>query len=201
METWCLNSFRPLSQNTGATSNVHASLGDIMLDLVQNAIEAHATRIEVTMTDLGHELAVVVCDNGCGMDETTLSRAMDPFFTDGTKHKQRRFGLGLPFLKQQVEATGGKLAIQSAPGNGTTLSFSLDMNHLDAPPMRDLPDAVAAMMNFDGAYELRFHRKSPAKEYCISRSELLDALGGLNSSDELALARRFISEQEKDFLH
>ena len=178
---------------------MHASLGDIMLDLVQNALEAHASKIKVTMTALDHDLSVRIDDNGKGMDADTLAKATDPFFTDGHKHPKRRFGLGLPFLKQQVEATGGALDIQSTPGVGTTVSFRLDMGHLDAPPMQDLPDAVAAMMNFDGPYELVFERRAQQREYTVTRSELRDALDGMKTSADLTLARRYIINLESDF--
>lgn len=179
---------------------MHASLGDIMLDLVQNAIEAEACRIEVTMIHLDHQLSVCVADNGTGMDEATLARATDPFFTSGLKHKKRRFGLGLPFLKQQVEATGGTLDIHSVQGSGTTVSFNLNMNHVDAPPMPDLPEAVVSMMNFDGAYELVFQHRSQTNGYSVSRADLLEALDGMKTAADVLLARQYLVDLENDFL-
>lgn len=48
------------------------------------------------------------------MDEETLKKVKDPFFTDGEKHKERKVGLGIPFLIQ-AEAAGGNLTFQSDP--------------------------------------------------------------------------------------
>jgi signal transduction histidine kinase len=60
-------------------------------------------------------LQITVEDEGCGMDEETLSRAFVPFFTT----KERGVGLGLALSERLVRAQGGQLDLRSEPGQGT----------------------------------------------------------------------------------
>jgi PAS domain S-box-containing protein len=65
----------------------------------------------------GRCVALEVRDDGCGMDADTRSRVCDPFFS--TKSPER--GLGLAEVAGLVGAQGGGLAVESAPGHGTTV--------------------------------------------------------------------------------
>ena len=97
---------------------MHASICDLVLDLVQNSIEAAAQHIRLTMQQNSNQLNICIQDDGSGMDPVTVQQALDPFYTNGIKHRSRKVGLGLPFLKQVVEATEGQVHIDSMPGEG-----------------------------------------------------------------------------------
>jgi len=71
----------------------------------------------------GQYVRLAVTDTGTGMDRATLERAMEPFFT--TKPQDKGTGLGLPMAKGFAEQSGGGLAIESAPGEGTTVTIWL----------------------------------------------------------------------------
>ena len=62
-------------------------------------------------------MAVEVRDAGPGMDEATLARAFEPFYS--TKFPGR--GLGLPVVLGVVRGHGGGLDVSSEPGRGTTV--------------------------------------------------------------------------------
>jgi PAS domain S-box-containing protein len=66
---------------------------------------------------------LVVRDDGCGMDTETLERAFEPFFT--TKPAGRGSGLGLSVVHGIIAENGGELTIDSAPGEGTTVTILL----------------------------------------------------------------------------
>jgi hypothetical protein len=175
---------------------VHASVCDTIADLVQNAIEAGASRVELDVFTGPDRIEVRVADNGKGMDEATVARAVEPFYSEAGKHDRRRVGLGLPLLCQTAEAVGGAVDIHSTLGEGTAVRFTLDAKHIDTPPLGDLPSTVLGLMAFEGAYELALTRKTPADGYSVSRRELADALGNLREAASLALAKAYLESQE-----
>jgi len=73
---------------------------------VHTAFDPYSSRVVVT-----------VSDNGCGMDEATVKRAFDPFFSN--KPAGRRRGLGLAKALRWIEASGGSIRLESRPGQGT----------------------------------------------------------------------------------
>jgi signal transduction histidine kinase len=70
------------------------------------------------------DIAISVADNGVGMTSATIARAFDPFFT--TKNDGLG-GVGLPMVERFVRDAGGEIAIESAPGAGTTVTLHLPM--------------------------------------------------------------------------
>ena len=176
---------------------MHATLTDVIADTAQNSIEAGAKRIEVSVVEDGSTISVSIADNGKVMDEATRRKAFDPFFTEAGKHDKRRVGLGLPILKQLCEMCGGGVSLESERGVGTTLRYSFDANNIDLPPMGDLPGALLTLFNYPGDFELVFTHRRGGEEYTIARSELADAVGGLDSVEGLSLAREFLAGQEE----
>ena len=65
----------------------------------------------------GRYVCLSVADEGTGMDQATLTRAMEPFFT--TKGVGKGTGLGLSMVHGMTQQSGGKLALKSKAGNGT----------------------------------------------------------------------------------
>jgi signal transduction histidine kinase len=117
-----------------------AQLETVLLNLAINARDAMestggelrlAADAEAVATGTEHPAGLApgdyvrlrVSDTGSGMDEATLARATEPFFT--TKPEGRGTGLGLAMARGFAEQSGGALAIQSAPGRGTTVTLWL----------------------------------------------------------------------------
>jgi CheY-like chemotaxis protein len=71
----------------------------------------------------GSYIVISVADDGCGMDQATLARAAEPFFT--TKGFGRGTGLGLATARGFAEQSGGHLHIDSTLDVGTTVSLWL----------------------------------------------------------------------------
>ncbi|HEV2801982.1 MAG TPA: ATP-binding protein [Pyrinomonadaceae bacterium] len=66
---------------------------------------------------------ITIADRGRGMDEKTLARIFEPFYTT----KKRGTGLGLAIVKKIVEQHGGTIAVESAPGAGTRFHVELPL--------------------------------------------------------------------------
>jgi PAS domain S-box-containing protein len=71
----------------------------------------------------GSYVCLSVTHTGEGMDEETLSRAVDPFFT--TKEVGKGTGLGLPMVHGFAQQSGGRLVLKSQKGQGTTAELWL----------------------------------------------------------------------------
>jgi two-component system, cell cycle sensor histidine kinase and response regulator CckA len=119
-----------------------AQFEQAMLNLVSNARDAmpdggecRITAVRVASAE-GAAVQLRVSDTGIGMDAVTIERAFDPFFT--TKTRGRGTGLGLAVLHGAVTAAGGTVAIESSPGQGTTVSMHFPVAEIAPPqPVRD----------------------------------------------------------------
>lgn len=177
---------------------MHYAIADFLMDIVQNAIEAGAGTIDVELAEDAKWFAASVRDDGKGMDAAQVKRALDPFYSDGTKHPGRRVGLGLPFLKQAADSLGGSLDIRSEKGKGTGISFRLPMDNIDTPPVGDLVGTLVQAFTFVDAYELRVDRRKPDGDaYRVTRSELADALGELETVGSQSLLREYLESLEE----
>jgi PAS domain S-box-containing protein len=75
---------------------------------------------------VGHYVRLSVQDTGVGMDEATLGRAVEPFFS--TKDVGKGTGLGLSMVHGLAEQLGGGLVLTSSPGTGTTVDLWLPLS-------------------------------------------------------------------------
>jgi len=113
-----------------AASPVHvhvdeAGLESVLLNLIVNARDAMPQGGDLTLSlDVLDGMArILVKDTGTGMPETVLKRATEPFFT--TKERGDGTGLGLSMVAGFAKQSGGSIKIQSAEGQGTTISVCL----------------------------------------------------------------------------
>jgi two-component system cell cycle sensor histidine kinase/response regulator CckA len=135
----------------------------------------------------GSFVHIEVADTGIGMDDETKVNALEPFFT--TKDPGHRFGLGLglPTAYGIVRQTGGAIAIDSAPGQGTTVHVYLpqyvaalvDDRHAlvapsEAPPAPALRDEPTVLVVEDESSVLKLVRRLLEAE----RYVVLSAQGG-----------------------
>lgn len=177
---------------------MHFSICDFLIDIIQNGIEAGGKHIELILEEDAGWFSAIIRDDGCGMEPEQIQRALDPFFTNGIKHPGRKVGLGLPFLKQATDSLGGNLDIQSTKGSGTGITFRLPMDNIDTPPLGDLVGTLVQAFTFVDAYELSVSRKKlDGDAYYVTRSELADALGELDTVGSQSLLRNYLESLEE----
>ena len=114
------------------------SLEEVLLNLLSNARDALEERGEVEdgepplRVDLRTLMAdqegmpqvrIEVSDTGVGISPDIQEKMFEPFFT--TKGPDQGTGLGLAISKSIIEEAGGRIQVQSAPGEGTTVTISL----------------------------------------------------------------------------
>ena len=136
-------------------------LQNALINLVLNARDATDGRGEVLITSepvvldtvaaralqvpAGHYARLRVQDNGCGMDQATLTRVFEPFFT--TKAPGQGTGLGMSMVYGFVQQSAGAIDIRSEPGVGSCVAmlFPLSGNtQVPVPPAQATQSAPAA---------------------------------------------------------
>ncbi len=112
----------------------YRAVKQILLNLVSNAIKFTPAggRVDLKVWSLGeetsnHRLQISVCDTGIGIAQEDIGRLAKPFEQIETEHAraQAGSGLGLALTKSLVELHGGVFELESEPGLGTTVSFTL----------------------------------------------------------------------------
>jgi PAS domain S-box-containing protein len=111
-------------------------LFEVVMNLIKNAVEAlvHGGDIFINTAIDGDQVVLNVGDTGIGMSTEDATRIFTPFFT--TK-LEAGTGLGLATSQSIVVSHNGRITVDSAKGEGTTLTVTLP---LALPPVSDEPD-------------------------------------------------------------
>jgi len=146
-----------------------------ILDIVENATSAGASRVDIEMVEDTERdlLTLEIRDNGRGMAPEARDKALDPFYTTRTT---RKVGLGLSLLAQAAEQAGGRLELTSEPARGTTVKAVFQRSHPDRKPLGDITETLRTILVGRPDLDLRF-------EYWKD-SELIAGFAGNRSHDE-----------------
>jgi signal transduction histidine kinase/ligand-binding sensor domain-containing protein/CheY-like chemotaxis protein len=141
-------------------------LRQVLVNLGGNALKftEHGeviVRLDLLGSESGHlRVRIEVADTGIGIAPENQARIFDKFAQEDAS-TTRRFGgtgLGLAISRQLVELMGGLLAVNSAPGKGSTFSFELSV------PLADSSDQLPALpRNLNGLRVLVVHDNAAAR--------------------------------------
>lgn len=161
-----------------------------ILDVAKNSVSAGASRIGIAIRadSAADQLTITIEDNGCGMSPETVARVIDPFYTTRTT---RKVGLGVPFFKMAAELTGGALRIDSTPGEGTCVTATFGLHHIDRMPLGDLASSFCALVQSNPEIDFVLDYAVDDRSFTIRTAEYREILGDVSLSEPEVLA--FIS--------
>ncbi len=115
-----------------------------ILDIVENSLRAKAKNIWIffKFQKGGDGLIIEIIDDGEGIEKELLEKIKKDFLT--TK-KGKKYGLGLAFLKQSAEETGGYLEIESEKEKGTKIKAFFHTDHIDMKPLGDIEKTIKVL--------------------------------------------------------
>lgn len=167
------------------------------LDIVKNSTAAEARHVCLSFSEgEDHTLTAVISDDGKGMSPELLAVVSDPFTTTRTT---RKVGMGLPLYRLAAEQTGGTLTLESTPGVGTTVTAVFHTEHLDCPPMGDLPGVVALMVQGSPQVDFTLVHATVRGSYTFQTEQIRDLLGPgvpLDSPEVFLWIGEYLAEQE-----
>ncbi|TLM62068.1 MAG: PAS domain S-box protein [Deltaproteobacteria bacterium] len=112
-------------------------ISQVLDNLLNNAVKysAPGTRITVTAGCSGGSCEVVVADQGIGMTREQVARIFETFYrADASNAAVRGLGLGMGIVKRIVEDHGGTIRVDSAPGQGCRVHFTLPLTDRGSSP-------------------------------------------------------------------
>ncbi len=115
------------AQDAAVVDADRVRLEQVAANLIDNAVKYTPAggRVIVDVERRGERVLLRVRDTGPGIPETELPRIWDRLFRGDRSRTERGLGLGLSLVKAIVEAHGGRVDVDSAPGRGATFTVDL----------------------------------------------------------------------------
>jgi PAS domain S-box-containing protein len=109
-------------------------LKQVLINLLSNAVKYNrdAGRIDIDCHAVGSRLHLGVRDTGLGINAEDIQRLFQPFERFGAAMKtQEGTGIGLALAQRLIDLMGGRITVDSQPGEGST--FWLELDHVSGP--------------------------------------------------------------------
>ncbi len=117
-------------------------LTNIFYNLIDNAVKycEREPQVIISTHSDATSVGIHVKDNGIGIARGEQKKIFDRLYRvpTGDLHNVKGFGLGLSYVKAVVERHGGKISVESGPGNGSTFHITIPFEHGD-------PDKIVAV--------------------------------------------------------
>ncbi|HKL11346.1 MAG TPA: ATP-binding protein [Clostridia bacterium] len=166
-----------------------------ILDIAQNSVHADSKLVEIEISEniKKNILEISIKDDGKGMDEETLKKVTDPFYTSRTT---RKVGLGIPMLKSAAETCDGSFSMKSEVGKGTELTASFRYDHIDRAPLGNIVDTVVTVVISDINIDFIYRHHVDDRCFKLDTREIKEVLGDvpLNNVDVICWIKDHIKE-------
>lgn len=166
-----------------------------VLELLMNSLEHNASRIEIFIysSEAKNRIYFKISDDGDGMALDMSVKAVDSFVTTRTT---RKVGMGLAFMKSLCDYTNGSYHIKSKLNEGTSISFDVQKDHIDLPPLGDMGEMVMFAFVKKPDISLRFEYKTDDDSFNFDTIKLNEEIEDLSyDNPEVQLwIKKYINE-------
>jgi signal transduction histidine kinase len=143
----------------------------------------------------GQHVCIVVTDTGEGMTPEVLERAAEPFFT--TKEIGKGTGLGLSMVYGTIQQMGGRMEIDSRPGEGTAVRLILPVATQPRPEAAIEREPAPAVRALDGGPPLILYVEDDALVSLATRDLLSEAGYPVHSAPDAVRALQLLEQHRE----
>ena len=166
-----------------------------ILDVVQNSIGARASLVEITVSidTTADTLTVIIRDDGRGMSEAELSRAVDPFYTTRTT---RKYGFGVPFFQSRIGNDRRQLRDKFKRRRRYLYKGCFVLSHIDRMPLGDMTGTLISLINANCRIDFSYNYSVDEKRFSLDTRQLRAILGSvpLNIPEVTGYITRYLEE-------
>ena len=170
-----------------------------ILDVANNSIRANASKIviKITINVPSDSMCIIIDDNGSGMTKEQLSAVEDPFFTTRTT---RKVGLGIPFFRSAALLTGGTFQMQSEVNQGTTVTATFQLSHIDRMPLGDITSTIHTLVTLNPQIRFIYTYKYNNKDFTLDTDEFREILGDISfqTKEVSTYIKQYLEENKKE---
>ena len=167
-----------------------------VLDIAENSLRAGAKLVKITLAaDFAADtMSIEIGDDGCGMSEEMLAAVCDPFTTTRTT---RKVGMGVPLFKYSAESAGGSFSLRSRVGEGTCVTATYKISHVDRMPLGDFGGVALQLVTMNPQTDFLFTVRCGEREGVLDTREVKEILGEdipLGAPEVRAFLKEYIQE-------
>ena len=146
-----------------------------IMDIVENSVAAGATQVHISVNEdtARNLLRISIKDNGRGIPEHRLDQVLDPFYTTRTT---RRVGLGLSLFREASRRCDGEFTLHSKEGEGTEVSASFRLDHIDLVPLGDMASSMTSLIMGNPEVDFTYTHERDGRSFQIDTREIKEGL-------------------------
>ncbi len=170
---------------------------DHIIDIVNNSISAgaHNIIIDIHESITNDYLQISIIDDGIGIDDDTLKKITDPFFT--TK-KDKKVGLGISLLKYHAELAGGSFYIKSELNKGTEIKATFQLSHIDRQPIGDIAGTIILLITSHTNINFIYNHQTDFGNFTLDTKEIKDIINDIITNNVMRISlKEYIEENLK----
>lgn len=176
---------------SGESLRLKQAFGNLIGNAVKYSPSGQA--VVVRAFRVNRQAVISVVDWGPGVPKDELPQLAEPFFRASTTERIPGTGLGLPIAKQMIELHGGRLAVESEPGSGSTFTVYLPLRSAE-PGEKVAQEQEVALQTGDGSAS-----DVPAGELVLGDGAAPETAPDVETASEAAeLRRRTLGRRQDD---